>query len=62
MTEAKMKNAIAYFGVELTPAIMSLIATVNLYHHDRVMLSREIEPLRDMCGELAILKVLEVSK
>lgn len=57
-----MNAALFYFGVEPTPAIHALIATINLYHHDLVMVSREIEPLRAICGEPAILKAVEVSK
>jgi hypothetical protein len=54
-----MNRAIAWFGVEPTPAIIGLIATINLYHHDQVMSSREIKPLRAICGEPAIFATVE---
>lgn len=56
MDEQRFRAAVAYFGVEYTDRLAGLIGAISLWHHDKVILSRDIPHLRALCGEPASLK------
>lgn len=56
MDEERFRAAVAYFGVEYTDRLAAMIGAISLWHHDKVMLSRDIPHLRALCGEPASAK------